>query len=226
MTMLLGISGQGMLSRTVFPNRKCESCLHYEANKSMSGVCAVGQQPAGCGTGSDPLRSFAPYTPQTPKSLIEHLGDKHLGMVKSIVSDLQTLMRSHCPRHSDGGGFYSEEACRCGTVARSLVCDGFWQKLPNRVRAVTTREEADEFVMRAMTPVAPSSDAAKTPPGVYLPGVHDPKSPMRYGKKGKPKPTTTTATSTTTAKGGAEEGTDILDKAVSELEEAAREAAE
>lgn len=167
--MIFAPPGTGMMARTVFRNAKCDDCLHFDAQKGLTGVCMIGQQPANCGEGDYPLMGFAPLEmgggPNIPARLVQPLSDAtHVPLVRSIVSKLEEAIRHGCPMHATKA--ISEGDCKCRNVSKTIAADAFWENLPNRTRAVTKREDADAFVFRAMgvePPATPQAPAISKP---------------------------------------------------------------
>jgi hypothetical protein len=50
----------GRVAQEVFPNQKCEGCLHYDPQGGRTGVCTIGLRPDNCGDGEAADVSYAP----------------------------------------------------------------------------------------------------------------------------------------------------------------------
>ena len=121
---------EGIVQNKVAPNVKCQSCLHYNMNRS---VCEVGLQPSSCGNGSIPDMGYAPMdqsvvdvasaempshaevaraggvpAPQDRIAIITTLlGDDSelLAMAKSLSTDLVKSCEWGCAKHQYGDSF-------------------------------------------------------------------------------------------------------------------------
>lgn len=145
----------------------------------------------------DPLRTQArkdnhllrtdPEGSQTLKLETTPLTDEHIGLVKSIVAEMLPSTQQDCLLHNRPSGVFfgvvdptrGFTQCNCETIDPRRVAKAFFARLPNRVKHGKTKDEIQEFVLRAMSRVYASPVASKKPPSQYLPGVHDPNHPLR-----------------------------------------------
>lgn len=155
----MGVYGQ--LAQSVQPNPKCESCLHYDAQRGLTGVCQVGLRPAICGEGEAPLIGFAPAHKVSPNVLLAHatgggaaeqaspttkiamrvmaLGEESVEMVKSDIMRLQDL--GACAIHAARTIAYvpheaAQAVCTCSTPRLSQLVKSLEASLTNYQKAM------------------------------------------------------------------------------------------
>jgi hypothetical protein len=109
--------------QAVSSNPKCGSCLHYDPQRSESGVCMVALRPWLCGDGETPDTGYHPLVasgahmpaPMAPSAQVygvapanapvsmklQVLGEEHAQMVKSLVGELLRREQRQCALHQD-----------------------------------------------------------------------------------------------------------------------------
>lgn len=184
------------IARTVWANAKCESCMWFARLGGQHGTCEKALQPAVCGDGMMPNVSYWPIAGHktTPgasvPSLHEQVGESLDHFVKSLVEQQAAFIRSDCPAHHSYSGMATNNVrsipaeCSCTRVELGPIAKAIYDRMSNRLRVVVVEEgELEDFVFKAMERVFASPE--KKPPSVYLPGVHNPQSPVRANKKPK-----------------------------------------
>lgn len=91
----------GQIAQTVTPNPKCESCLHYNAQRGASGVCEIGLRPIVCGDGTMPDMGYAPVSAIGPSIGGTHApnGQAPIQSGKNLIPDSALYNRG-----GNGGG--------------------------------------------------------------------------------------------------------------------------
>lgn len=146
MSASIGLPGMGIMGREVYPNSKCESCMHYSRLSGLRGACTKGLAPASCGSGDMPVAGYFPivgsglehgpgvdptHTPDGDSGpplgadaphveVLEHrVGTAYDGLVKALVESQVKYMRTGCPMHNFSVGLTAVG----GATAKSCSCN-------------------------------------------------------------------------------------------------------